>query len=127
MLEVRLSASATGALEGSHRVTIPADADYVGTARATVASILFALDEMDRLPDWEDPSPDLAPEAYRASGVPTQAVERFLRGLSFEELWNWQGAARSYQAAAASAGFLEADAALARTARLRNGGTLGEN
>ena len=66
-------------------------------------------------------------DAYQPSEISIQDVERFLRGLAAEELWNWEGARRSYEAATASPGFLEAEAALARTARLRTGGTLGES
>jgi hypothetical protein len=51
-----------------------------------------------------------------------------MAGLEAEERWDWEGARRGYQAALAAApGFLEAEAALARAARLRNGGTLGAN
>ncbi|MDX1532280.1 MAG: hypothetical protein R3362_12190 [Rhodothermales bacterium] len=127
VLEVRLTESATGAVVGSHRVALPASADLVGTARAMVGAILAALEELGRLPEWEDPLPAAAPESYRASDIPPDAVERFLRGLAAEELWNWEGARRSYEAAAAAAGFVEAEVALARTARLRTGGTLGES
>jgi hypothetical protein len=90
-------------------------------------SVLSALEEMDRLPAWDDRLDPAAPARYRSSGIRDQAVERFLRALSEEELWNWKGARRSYEAAVASTGFFEAEAALARTARLRTGGTLGDS
>jgi hypothetical protein len=127
VLEVRLTGAATAAVIGSHRVMVPADADLVGTARALTGAVLVALEEAGRLPRWDDPFPEAASATYRPSGLPDEAVERFLRGLAAEELWNWEGARRSYEAAAATAGFVEAEAALARTARLHNGGTLGES
>ena len=127
VLEVRLTSAATSAIVGSHRVAVPADPDMVGTARAIVGATLVALAEMGRLPTWTDPVPQAAPRTYASSGIPSEAVERFLRGLAAEELWNWEEARRSYEAAAATAGFVEAEAALARTARLRTGGTLGES
>ena len=118
--------SATGAVREARRVTLPLAADMVGTAREIVATILASLREMDRLPPWADPVPSAAPGSYRDSGVPDESVRRFLLGLSAEEQWNWEAARRSYQAAATT-GFVEAEAALARTARLRTGGTLGES
>jgi len=125
-LEVRLTRPQTGAVAAGRRRMIPADADPVGAARAIVSTILEALDELSRRPAWDDPVPASAPAEYRPSGVSPAAVGRFLQGLAAEERWNWEGARRSYEAAA-GAGFFEAEAALARTARLRNGGTLGES
>jgi hypothetical protein len=125
-LEVRLTRPQTGAVVAGRRRMIPADADPVAAARAIVATILEALDELGRRPAWNDPVPGAAPAEYRPSGVPTAAVARFLQGLAAEERWNWEAARRSYEAAA-GAGFFEAEAALARTARLRTGGTLGES
>ena len=60
------------------------------------------------------------------SEVLDPALQSFLRGLAAEESWDWEGARRGYQAAASDPGFFEAPAALARAARLRLGGTLGE-
>ena len=127
VLEVRLMSPETGAIVGAHRQAIPADADPVGAARAIVATILAALDELGRLPSWGDPLEGAAPAAYRPTGIPRSAVEDFFEGLGAEERWNWEPARRSYQSASGSAGFFEARAALARTARLRSGGTLGES
>jgi len=48
--------------------------------------------------------------------------------LASEEAWNWEGARVGYQEAGAlESAFFEADVALARTARLRMGGTLGSS
>lgn len=126
-LEVRLTNTQTGAILRAGRQAIPGDADPVGTARAIVATILSELDDLGRLPAWEDPLEAAAPPAYRPSAVPESAVEQFLAGLGAEERWNWESARRSYQSASRSAGFFEAQVALARTARLRSGGTLGES
>jgi len=126
-LELRLTRPQTGAVVAARRRIIPADADPVGAARAIVSTILATLDGLGELPAWNDPTVDAAPAEYRPSGVPIAAVERFLEGLASEERWNWEPARRSYEAAAASSGFFEASAALARTARLRIGGTLGES
>ncbi|MGD8873452.1 MAG: hypothetical protein PVJ80_17900, partial [Gemmatimonadota bacterium] len=125
-IEVRLSDAGTGAVRGARRLSLPADADMVGASRAIVATILASLREMDRLPEWTDPVPLAAPSTYRGSGIPDEAVQRFLRGLAAEEQWNWEAARRSYEAAT-TPGFVEAETALARTARLRTGGTLGES
>jgi hypothetical protein len=125
-LEVRLTRPETGAVVAAQRRMIPADSDPVAAARAIVSTILGALDELGRRPAWDDPGLDAAPTEYRPSGVPAAAVGRFLQGLAAEERWNWEAARRSYQAVA-GAGFFEAEAALARTARLRTGGTLGES
>ena len=126
-LEVRLASAQTGAIVAARRQLIPANADPVGAARAVVASILGALDDVGRLPAWNDPLGEAIPTSYAPSGIARSAVERFLRALAEEELWNWEPARRSYQLASESEGFFEAGAALARTARLRSGGTLGES
>ncbi len=126
-LEIRLADAATGAVRRTRRVLVPGDADPVALARQAVAGILAALTELGRLPAWSDPVPAAAPAAFAESGVPLRAVEAFLAGLAAEESWRWEPARESYLAAAGSEGFVEAQAALARTARLRLGGTLGEN
>jgi len=127
VIEVRLTDAQTGAVAAAKRQTVPADADPVGTARAVVAVILATLDDLGRLPSWNDPLEASAPASYRPTGIPESAVEAFLRGLGAEERWNWEAARRSYQSASSVTGFFEADVALARTARLRLGGTLGES
>lgn len=126
-LEIRLADAATGAVRGTRRVLLPRDADPVALARQAVAGILAALAELGRLPEWSDPVPAAAPPAFAPSGVPLRAVEAFLAGLAAEESWRWEPARESYQAATVSIGFVEAEAALARAARLRLGGTLGES
>ncbi|MEQ1857078.1 MAG: hypothetical protein ABL963_11425 [Longimicrobiales bacterium] len=126
-LEIRLADAATGAVRTSRRELVPSDADPVGLARQAVAGILAALGSQGRLPEWTDPLPNAAPTTYRPSGASERAVEDFFAGLAAEEAWSWERARVAYQSAATSVGFVEAAAALARTARLRRGGTLGES
>jgi len=126
-IEVRLTESARGAVVGTRRTTLPPDADLVSTARVTVGTIMAVLGELGRRPAWPDPIANAAPEQFAPSGVSPRAVSSFLAGLGAEESWRWEPARVSYQAAAGSIGFFEAEAALARTARLRLGGTLGES
>lgn len=126
-LDVRLAAAASGEVLATWRATTPPDADLVSLARLAVAGTLAALDSLGVRPAWQDPAPAAAPPTYRPAGVPASAVEDFLRGLAAEEAWQWEAARRGYQSALAgtAGGFPEAAAALARTGRLRNGGTLG--
>jgi hypothetical protein len=126
-LDVRLANASTGAVVKTWRASTVAAPDPTGLARLVVSGLVNALREMERLPSWTDPVAAAASASYQPSGVPQVAVESFLRGLAAEERWNWEGARVGYQSAivAAGAGFLEAEAALARTARLRAGGTLG--
>ncbi len=126
-LEIRLSDAATGAVRSSRRELVPSDADPVGLARQAVTGILAALGTQGRLPPWTDPSPAAAPSTFMPSGVPERAIAAFFAGLAAEEVWSWERARGAYQTAASSVGFVEAGAALARTARLRLGGTLGES
>jgi hypothetical protein len=126
-IEVRLTDAARGSVLGTRRTTIPADADLVSTARVTVGTILAVLAEIGRRPAWSDPVARAAPAEFVAAGVPARAVTSFLAGLAAEESWRWEVARASYQSAAGSVGFFEAEAALARTARFRLGGTLGES
>lgn len=126
-LDVRLVDAATGGVVMTHAATLPVDADAASVARTLVAGVLAALEGEGRRPPWSDPSPSAAPASYQPAGVPASAVQAFFRGLAAEERWDWEGARVEYQAAVAQGGaeFVEANAALARTARLRNGGTLG--
>lgn len=126
-LEVRLAETETGRVLAAERQVVPENADPVGLARTVVATVLRALDELGRLPAWDDPASAAAPSDYTPSGVPGAAVEAFLEGLAAEEAWRWERARRAYQRAAEGVGFFEADVALRRTARLRLGGTLGES
>ncbi|HUF75042.1 MAG TPA: hypothetical protein VMM35_02130 [Longimicrobiales bacterium] len=127
-LEVRLTETATGRVAVTRRALVPADPDPVGLARTVVGNLLAALDELGRRPAWDDPVAGAAPAEYAATGVSSEALAAFLTGLAAEDRWRWEGARIGYQAAAAgAAGFFEAEAALARTARLRLGGTLGES
>jgi hypothetical protein len=126
-LEVRLSDAARGAVVATRRVLLPSDADPVGVARLAVAALLASLGELGRLPAWSDPIAGAAPSTFVPSGVSQRALENFAAGLAAEESWRWERARESYQAAASSVGFFEASMALARTARLRLGGTFGES
>ncbi len=126
-LDVRLADAETGSVEGQRRVATPVNADPTGLARTVVGSILVVLGELDRHPEWSDPLATSAPPSYRPSGVSTAAVDDFVQGLTAEDHWRWDTARAGYEAAmrAGGASFFEAAVALARTARLRLGGTLG--
>jgi len=126
-VDIRLSDAQTGAVLATWRGATAPDADPVSVARRVVSGTLAALDKLGERPAWQDPDPTAAPPGYRPSGVPDAAVASFFRGLAAEETWSWERARMGYQGAlsAGGASFVEAAAALARTARLRNGGTLG--
>jgi hypothetical protein len=98
-LESRLIDPASGRVEHAWRTETPRDADVVGVSRA-----------------------------IERTNISVSAVNAFFAGLASEEVWDWEGARAGYQAAEAlDASFFEADVALARTARLRSGGTLGSS
>jgi len=122
-VEVRLTVLETGRVAGATRVSVASDVDPVTLARAIVTGVVDVLDEIDQLPTWADP---LSSDQV-TSGVSQEAQSYFMRGLAAEEIWDWEGARRGYQAAAADPSFHEAASALARTARLRLGGTLAES
>jgi len=126
-IEVRLTDIETGSVIGSGRTFVPIDADPVGLGRTMVAAIVSALADHDRLPPWDDPAGPAAAGVYVRSGIPGTAVVAFMTGIEAEERWAWEPARRAYQAAASVGDFFEAEAALARAARLRLGGTLGES
>ncbi len=118
-LELRLTDVASGGIVATARAETPVDADPVELGRAVVASLGEALEEAGRLPPG-------GAEGTPTAGPPPAAVQAFLEGLAAEERWAWEDARRRYQTALARAdAFPEARAALARTARLRTGGTLG--
>lgn len=125
VVEVRLVRLETGDVAGATRVEVPPDADPVTLGRAIVDGVLDVLDSLGRLPTWDDPS---GPANGRDSAdVSTDAQVAFFRGLAAEEIWRWEEARRAYQEATSDADFHEAAVALARTARLRLGGTLAES
>jgi hypothetical protein len=126
-VDLRLSDAQSGAVVATWRGATAPDGDPVAIARRVVAGTLAALDQLGARPAWEDPEGAAAPAAYRASGVSAAAVSSFFQGLAAEDAWSWERARTAYQAALSAGGpsFVEAAAALARTARLRNGGTLG--
>jgi hypothetical protein len=126
-LEVALVDAESGRMAGARRSATPNGADPAAIARDVVASVLSILDELGRRPAWDDPEPSAAPPTYRPSGVPLAALDAFMNGVAAEARWNWDGARVGYATAmkAGGPGFVEAAAALARAARLRQGGTLG--
>lgn len=130
-LEIRLTRVETGAVDGATRVIVPGDADPVAIARSIVGGAVEVLDELGRLPEWDDspaPAVGAAANARGDSRVSTEALLHFLRGLAAEERWSWEGARRGYQQALESdPDFHEARTVLARAARLRLGGTLAES
>ena len=119
-VEVRLAALESGRIAGATRVAVPSDADPVTLARTIVRGVVEVLDDMDQLPTWTDPRSESA-------SVSEEALRHFMMALAAEEIWDWEAARRGYQAAAADPSFHEAEVALARTARLRLGGTLAES
>lgn len=124
-LELRLVDAESGAVEHSWRSELSGSVEPVGLARAVVGSLMARLDAEGLRPAWSDDA-SLAPARFVVSGVPAAALSDFMRGLDAEERWDWEGARVGYQAALEKAGdFVEAEAALARSARLRNGGSLG--
>ncbi|MDP2955799.1 MAG: hypothetical protein Q8N53_05210 [Longimicrobiales bacterium] len=126
-VDLRLSDAQSGSVVATWRGATAPDADPVSVARRVLSGTLVALDGVGGRPAWQDPIEGAAPVGYRSSGVPAAAVASFFRGLAAEETWSWERARTGYQDAvtAAGASFAEAAATLARTARLRNGGTLG--
>lgn len=129
-LDVRLVDPATGLVAKAWRTGTPASPDPAGLARALSAGLVEGLRSLDRLPEWADPlQPGAGPAAYAPSGVPSAAVAAFFEGAAAEDRFDWNGARAAYERALDAAGgtFPEARAALARAARLRQGGTLAES
>lgn len=127
-VDVRLTDGESGTTVKGTRVATTNDADPASLARATVSALLAALRDVGHLPSWTDPVPAAAPRAFTPSGIPAAAARAFFEGIAAEDGWHWERARRAYQTALARGGdgFVEAGAALARAARLHNGGTLGE-
>ena len=127
-IESRLVDTETGLVAYTWRASVPPDIDPVGLARGIVGGVVGELVGLGRIPAWEDPIPASAPRPAVRTEVSARGLQSFLRGLAAEEVWDWEAARVGYQAALASdPGFFEASAALARAARLRVGGTLGES
>ncbi len=127
-LEGRLINPASGRVERTWRTETPRDADAVGVARVIVGGLVAELGRMGRAPAWSDPFAHAAPTTFEPTNISVSAVNAFLAGLASEEVWNWESARVGYQAATTlDPNFFEADVALARTARLRSGGTLGSS
>ncbi len=125
-LEMRLIDAESGAVEHSWRESTPTNADAVGLARLVVGSLVEQLGTLRAVPDWADPVAMAAPDDFVATAIGGPALTAYLEGLAAEERWEWEAARRGYQRAlAADPSFFEAEVALARTARLRLGGTLG--
>lgn len=127
-VDVRLADPASGMLVAGWRGATPPGAGPLVVARTVVAGVLGALDGAGGRPVWQDPAGAPGAPGDPSAGVPAQAVTDFFLGLADEEAWKWEEARARYQRALAAggSGFVEAAAALARNARLRNGGTLGE-
>lgn len=123
LLEIRLVDLESGLVRGATRATLPPSAGPVELSRSLVAGTLEVLDDLGELPAW----PDRTELAGADVPVSDAAVRTFLAALAAEEMWNWDRAARGYEAAQADPAFYEAGAALARAARLRLGGTLAES
>jgi hypothetical protein len=124
-VDVRLVRLESGEVAAGTRRALPSGTGAVRLARQIVAAATELLDEMGRLPSWTDPLGS-ANDVARL-GVRPSVLDDFLRGLAAEERWRWEEARRGYQAARADPSFFEAAVALARTARLRLGGTLAES
>lgn len=126
-LEVRVTRVETGELAGATRVSVgPApDADPLTIGRAMVDGVLEVLDQLDLIS--MPPAGPSEANVGASDRVASDAVHNFLRGLAYEDAWRWEDARRAYQAALGGGNFPEAAAALARTARLRMGGTLAES
>ncbi len=127
-LDCRLTDPETGRVLYTFRQATTPSADPTALARSITAGILRTLEEAGRLPTWSDPLPGTTPERFSPSRVGLVAVAAFFRGVAAEDRYNWEGARAGYQEALDLTGaeFPEARAALARVARLRAGGTLGE-
>lgn len=129
-VEVQLVEPSTGEVVDGMRATLPRSADPVRVARTVVATALTLVDRQTTRPGWGDPmnvGSNGSANADGSSGVSPTAIRHFLDGLAAEDRWNWEGARRGYQVAAADASFHEARTLLGRAARLRLGGTLAEN
>jgi hypothetical protein len=126
-LDFRLTEAETGEVVETFRRATPLDCDPTALARTITAGLLESLHGLGRLPTWTDPFPQGAPEAFRPSGIPDGAVQAFFAGVAAEDRYNWEEARAAYQSALdqGGQGFVEAGTALARTARLRAGGSLG--
>ena len=124
-LVLRLIDAESGAVKHTWRTEISGAIEPVGVARTVVGGLIARLSAEGLRPAWSDDAA-LAPTSFVASGVAPEAFADFLRGLNAEERWDWEGARAGYEAALAEApDFVEAQVALARSARLRNGGSLG--
>ena len=125
MVEVRLVRLATGDVAAATRLPLPATTDPPALARSLVRGIVGLLDELGARPAWSDPLAESLDST--SASVSARSMSHFLRGLAAEEAWDWEGARRAYQQATSEGAFVEAETALARTARLRLGGTLSES
>lgn len=125
-VELRLTNALTGSVVTSFRVAVEGEVGALPLARSIVNALMGALDRVDRRPAWEDPLAD-ADGTTSGFDVSDAMVLSFMRGIVAENTWDWDEARRRYQVAAGDARFHEASVALARAARLRLGGTLGES
>ena len=126
-VEIRLMDVLSGEVVQSTRAMLPSEPDAVTLARSIVDGAIAMLDDEGHLTAWVDSLASEPANAEATSGVSPASLVNFLAGLAAEERWNWEGARRGYQAAAAEPAFHEAVTLLARAARLKLGGTLAEN
>ncbi|MDZ7780181.1 MAG: hypothetical protein U5R14_09670 [Gemmatimonadota bacterium] len=127
-LEMRLTDSGTGAVRDAWRRTVPAEAEPVTLARHVTSGLVERLEALDLLAEPMGDPGRSASTVNARSDVTDQAFRHFARGLAAEEQWRWDRAKAGYESAlSADSTFAEARAALARTARLRLGGTLADS
>lgn len=133
VLELRLTDAESGRVARAWRIGTPPAATLPSLARAATGGLLRTLDEMGRRAAWNAPlaggAAEPAPDGYRSAGVPAEAVSAFRAGVAAEDRYDWSAAYRAYRRAMEVGGedFFEPWVALARAARLRAGGALGES
>ncbi len=126
-IDVRLVEPGTGSIVLSGAGMVAAKEDVVAVARVTVAVAISLLAEEGLLPGAEGAAASPGMNGSVPHGVRATDIQSFVRGLSAEERWDWEEARRGFGGAARDGVFYEAVQHLARTARLRMGGTLAEN
>jgi hypothetical protein len=83
-IELRLADARTGAVRATLREPLTDSARPVPLARSIVRALLAALEDLDSLPPWEDPSAT-ADGISDGDEVSEVALRSFLRGLAAEE------------------------------------------
>lgn len=126
-LTVQLVETATNRVAEARDVEAGSDRGVLEVSRVAGDLLLEMLAGLELLP--EDAPP---PEPWaRADGVnrAEEATRLFALGVAAEDRWDWEASGSAYRTALAvgGPGFTEAAQALARVARLRAGGTLGQS